>query len=198
MSTLEAVSYLVVVAYVAVFLAMTAAAARRAGQSVWLFSKGSERQSVPAFLFRLSFAGAVIWPLFLAVFGNPLKPDPVEAALGSIWFDLVGHALCAIGACLAMLSQMHMGVSWRIGAAKGALGEMVTDGPFSFSRNPVFVGQMILFAGLFLVLPGVVQGLLTLALFVAVQMQVKIEERVLAADLGEPYLAYCSNVRRWL
>jgi protein-S-isoprenylcysteine O-methyltransferase Ste14 len=75
---------------------------------------------------------------------------------------------------------------------------MVTDGPFEFSRNPVFLGQMLLFAGLFLVLPGLVQGALTVALFVAVQLQVRIEERVLAADMGAPYLAYCRQVRRWL
>jgi protein-S-isoprenylcysteine O-methyltransferase Ste14 len=198
MATMEAVSWLVVLAYVVVFFAMTAAAARRAGRSVWLFSKGSERQSVPAFLFRLSFAGAVIWPLVLTVWGNPLRPDPVTAMLDGIWTDVIGHALCALGACIAMVSQMHMGASWRIGAAAGAQGEMVTNGPFEFSRNPVFLGQMILFAGLFLVLPGLVQGLLTLALFVAVQLQVRIEERVLAADLGEPYLAYCRQVRRWL
>lgn len=198
MSTMEAVTYLVVLAYVLAFLAMTAAAARRAGRPVWLFSRGSERQSIPAFLFRLSFAGAVIWPLVLALGGNPLPSDPVKALLDGIWTDVIGHALCAIGACIAMVSQMHMGASWRIGAAQGELGTMVTSGPFEFSRNPVFLGQMILFAGLFLVLPGVVQGMLTLALFVAVQLQVRIEERVLAADLGAAYLAYCAQVRRWL
>jgi protein-S-isoprenylcysteine O-methyltransferase Ste14 len=198
MSTMEAVTYLVVLAYVLVFLAMTAAAARRAGHSVWQFHQRGERQSVAAILFRLSFAGAVLWPLVLAFWGNMLRPDPLQMALDGIWTDVIGHALCAIGACVAMVSQMHMGAAWRIGVAKSPQGPIVTDGPFEFSRNPVFLGQMLLFAGLFLVLPGLVQGVLTAAFFVAVQLQVRLEEKELTADLGAPYSAYRAQVRRWI
>jgi protein-S-isoprenylcysteine O-methyltransferase Ste14 len=66
------------------------------------------------------------------------------------------------------------------------------------SRNPVFVGQAVLFAGLFLVVPGCVQALLTAALIVAIHLQVRIEEKVLAETLGEPYLAYMARVSRWV
>jgi len=62
----------------------------------------------------------------------------------------------------------------------------------------VFVGQAVLCIGLFIVLPSLIQAGLTFALLVAIRLQVAIEERVLAASLGQPYLAYRARVRRWL
>ena len=91
-----------------------------------------------------------------------------------------------------------MGANWRIGAAEGEIGKIVDDGPFAISRNPVFVGQALLFVGLFFVFPGVVSLALTIALLVAIHLQVRIEERVLASNLGEPYAAYVRRVPRWL
>jgi protein-S-isoprenylcysteine O-methyltransferase Ste14 len=197
MSGMEIASYLMAVAYVVSFLAMSAILAREAGRPVWLFDKGSEKQMLPALLFRLAFVGAVLWPLWLAALGNPVTNDPLAAALDGPWFDVLGHLLVVLGACTALLSQRYMGTSWRIGAAEGQQGAIVDGGPFAISRNPVFLGQALLFVGLFIVLPSLVQAALTLALLVAIRLQVAIEERVLAASLGEPYLAYKARVRRW-
>jgi protein-S-isoprenylcysteine O-methyltransferase Ste14 len=198
MSTLEAVSYVLVWVYLLSFLALTSVAQREAGRSVWLFGKGKEKQTVPAMLFRLAFVGAAIWPLIRLATGDLPADDPFRATLDGEWIDVLGHALIAVGACIAILSQRHMGASWRIGAAEGETGAIVDDGPFAISRNPVFVGQVLLFVGLMLVFPGVVQGALTAALIVAVNLQVRIEERVLAASLGEPYLEYSRRVGRWI
>ncbi len=198
MSALEAVSYLLVWVYLLSFLALTAVAQREAGRSVWLFGKGKEKQTLPALLFRFAFIGAAVWPLIRLVTGDIPADDPVRAAIDGEWLDVLGHGFIAVGACVAILSQRHMGASWRIGAAEGETGPIVDDGPFALSRNPVFVGQALLFVGLFLVFPGVVSLTLTAALMIAIHLQVTIEERVLAATLGEPYLDYMRRVRRWV
>jgi len=198
MSGIEIASYLMTVVYVISFLAMSAILAREAGRPVWLFNKGREKQALPAMLFRLAFAGAVIWPIVLTLVGNPINADPLHRALDGPWVDVLGHLLVVVGACLAILSQRYMGASWRIGAADGELGPIVDSGPFAISRNPVFVGQALLFVGLFLVLPSLIQGALTLALLVAIVLQVRIEERVLLRSLGQPYRDYQQRVRRWL
>lgn len=198
MSGLEIASYLMAIVYVASFLAMSTLLAEEAGSPVWLFGKGRDKQMLPALLFRLAFAGAVLWPLWLAAFGNPVKDDPLAAALDGPWFDALGHLLVVIGAGVALLSQRAMGSSWRIGAAEGEQGAIVDSGPFAISRNPVFVGQALLFIGLFIVLTSLIQAALTLVLLVAIRLQVAIEERVLTASLGQPYLAYKARVRRWL
>jgi protein-S-isoprenylcysteine O-methyltransferase Ste14 len=93
---------------------------------------------------------------------------------------------------------MHMGASWRIGAAERQTGALVVDGPFAVSRNPVFVGQMLLFVGLFLVFADLVQGALTVVLILAVVLQVRIEEKVLTVTLGPTYVDYCRRIARWI
>jgi protein-S-isoprenylcysteine O-methyltransferase Ste14 len=198
MSGMEIASYLMAIVYVISFLSMSAILARESGREIWLFDRGSESQRLPATLFRLAFIGAVLWPLVLSLAGNPIANDPLSAALDGPWLDVFGHLLIVVGACIAILSQRYMGASWRIGAAQGDLGAIVDSGPFAISRNPVFLGQAILFAGLFLVLPSLIQAALTLALLVAIALQVGIEERVLHATHGEAYLAYKTRVRRWL
>ncbi|RDJ24945.1 isoprenylcysteine carboxylmethyltransferase family protein [Bosea caraganae] len=198
MTAMEAMSYLMVLVYVISFLAMSAILAKEAGRPIWLFGKGSDRQKVPALLFRVAFAGSVLWPLVIATLGDPIRGDPLARWFDGPWYDLLGHLLCVIGACIAIISQRYMGASWRIGAAEGEQGPIVDTGPFAISRNPVFVGQAVLFTGLFIVLPNLMQAAFTLALFVAIALQVRIEERVLAASLGEPYLAYQRKVKRWI
>lgn len=197
MIAMEAVSYLLFCVYLVSFFGLSAMAAREAGRSVWLFSKGKEPQTLPAWLFRIAFAGAAILPLVRALAGGPPLRYPVFSALDGVAGDIIGHVLVAVGALIAAASQMHMGASWRIGAAEGETGAIVETGPFALSRNPVFVGQIILFVGLLLVFPDLFQAVLTLALIIAIRLQIKIEERVLAATLGEPYLTYSSRVGRW-
>jgi protein-S-isoprenylcysteine O-methyltransferase Ste14 len=197
MDALEAVSYVLFISYIFSFLGLTAYASRQAGRSVWLFSKGHEPQAIPALLFRIAFVGGTAWPLLRLAMPDAFHTSTAFVALQHVIFDVLGHSLIAIGAMIAVISQMHMGASWRIGAANGEIGMIVQDGPFAFSRNPVFFGQAILFIGLFLVFPDLVQAGLTLALLVAIYLQVRIEERVLLATLGESYADYCQQVSRW-
>jgi protein-S-isoprenylcysteine O-methyltransferase Ste14 len=198
MSALEAVSYLLFLIYLASFFALSAYAAHQVGRSIWLFGKGAEKQGLPALLFRVAFTGAALLPLIEATFGPWPAGDPVRAQFDGVAFDALGHVLVTIGAVVAIVSQTAMGNSWRIGAAAGETGSIVTEGPFAVSRNPVFVGQVVLFIGLFLVFSGSVQALLTAALIAAIHLQVRIEEKVLTETLGEPYLAYMARVSRWI
>lgn len=199
MQAMEAVSYLVFGTYLAIFLALTAATAKLSGRPVWLLRRGPPGQRITALLFRIAFAGAALWPLQRWLLdGRLIAGDPLHRAMDGLSGDILGHVLLAVGALVAAMAQMHMGQSWRIGAAEGETGAMVEDGPFALSRNPVFLGQMLLFAGLFLVFPDLVQAGLTLVLLVAIHWQVRLEEQVLAADHGEAYRAYCRRVPRWL
>ena len=190
MSRTEIAACLVTLGYVGAFLFLSMKQARASGQPVWIFTRGSRSQRIPAFLFKLGFAGSVLWPPVRAVLAGEV---PFGALSG-----LSGLSLTISGAALALWAQIHMGRSWRIGAAEGESGAIVDSGPFGFSRNPAFVGQGLLFIGLFLVRPGPVELVLALAVLVAIALQVRIEERVLHRDLGEPYLAYQRRVNRWV
>ncbi|WCK14841.1 isoprenylcysteine carboxylmethyltransferase family protein [Agrobacterium tumefaciens] len=195
---IDIVTTLTVWTYIAGFLILTARLAKQTGEPVWLFAKGRERQALPATLFRMTFLLGALLPL-VSLWLGPQQPLPLlnRCDLGTT-LRTAGAALVLGGGLIALYAQHYMGRSWRIGAAEGHLGAIVDSGPFALSRNPVFVGQIALFAGLVLVFTSVLQLAVAIALVIAVMLQVKIEERVLAKELGPIYDAYRRKVRRWI
>lgn len=198
MTLIEYGGYLLLVAYLILFFGLTAVAARQAKRSVWLFGAATPGQRLPATLFRLGFIGAALWPLARAGFGLDGVDEAAHAIFGRNVLDVVGCLLVGVGAGVAGLAQTQMGASWRIGTAEGQSGALVAVGLFRYSRNPVFLGQIVLFVGLFALFPDFVQGALTIAIVAAARLQVGIEEQVLAVTLGEPYFEYQRRVGRWL
>lgn len=76
---------------------------------------------------------------------------------------------------------------------------LVTDGIYSISRNPMYVGLVFFLAGYGFYL-GDLLTLLVLPLFVGYMNRYQIipEEEVMAEKFGDDYLRYKSQVRRWL
>jgi protein-S-isoprenylcysteine O-methyltransferase Ste14 len=76
---------------------------------------------------------------------------------------------------------------------------LVVVGPYRFSRNPDYVGQALLTAGLALLL-GAPWALLALvpALLIVRCGVIGREERYLEHRFGEEYRHYRQQVRRWL
>ena len=189
-------SLCVLVLYLAAFFAGSAMAARAAGRPVWLFARATGAEARAAFGFRLSFGLALLGPLLLTAF-------PSIAGLDLLWSPhgllagLPGHLIAVAGAMLAFAAQMVMGASWRVGVEQGAVGVLVTGGLYDLSRNPVFVGQLVLLAGVALAIPSV-PGAAAVGLFWwSATRQIQSEERILAQTLGQPYLQYLEAVPRW-
>src|SRR5271157_4976133 len=76
---------------------------------------------------------------------------------------------------------------------------LVTTGIFSFSRNPLYVSLLLLYAAISLILDTwwpIILG--PLLLTVMDRYVVAREERYLARRFGAPYSDYCKRVRRWV
>lgn len=76
---------------------------------------------------------------------------------------------------------------------------LVTDGLFRYSRNPMYLGMAIALLGAAITV-GALCAFLIWAAFVLIcdRWYIRFEERTLADTLGEPYLAYKKQVRRWI
>ena len=76
---------------------------------------------------------------------------------------------------------------------------VVRDGPYRFSRNPMYLGVALLLLALCLWL-GSPLALVSIGVFVAyiTRLQIAPEERALRAKFGAPYENYLRTVRRWL
>jgi protein-S-isoprenylcysteine O-methyltransferase Ste14 len=81
----------------------------------------------------------------------------------------------------------------------GQSAAVVTRGIYRFSRNPMYLGVLLILGGwaIFLAHPLACLGL---PLFVAIvtRLQIQPEERILGEKFGAHYAAYAARVRRWL
>jgi protein-S-isoprenylcysteine O-methyltransferase Ste14 len=75
----------------------------------------------------------------------------------------------------------------------------VTDGPFRYTRNPIYVALTLFYLGIGVVLNALWVLLLIVPLIVVMQLGVITrEERYLERKFGDEYLRYKARVRRWL
>ena len=82
---------------------------------------------------------------------------------------------------------------------RGGVATIVSAGPFRFSRNPMYVGLLLIYIGATLAFRPPWAAILLVPVFLALHYLVVIpEERYLQATFGEQYAAYVQRVRRWL
>ena len=76
---------------------------------------------------------------------------------------------------------------------------LVTAGPFAYSRNPIYVGNVAIIVGLTMAKGSLWYLLLVPIVFLLIQdLAIKREEAHIAARFGKQWSNYAANVRRWL
>lgn len=113
---------------------------------------------------------------------------------------LTGTGLVLLAAGLGLMAWAAV-VMWRHETTVipwGHVDHLMTGGPFRFTRNPIYVGDVLVYLGVTLVAgtwwPFV---LLPLPLWVMWRFVISREEAYLLGRFGEPYAAYSARVRRW-
>jgi protein-S-isoprenylcysteine O-methyltransferase Ste14 len=76
---------------------------------------------------------------------------------------------------------------------------IVKDGPYRFTRNPMYLCFLLVFTGLALLADAPMMMLLIFPLFYFLDQRVIVpEEEYLGAKFGDVYLDYKKQVRRWV
>ena len=75
---------------------------------------------------------------------------------------------------------------------------IVIHGPFSFSRNPIYLSGIIIIGSVAVAVDTLWLLLLIPVSFLLISPQVRREEEYLEQRFGEEYRKYKRNVRRWL
>ncbi len=109
-----------------------------------------------------------------------------------------GVAVMVIAFVLIFLAQHQMRNSWRFGIDAETKTQLITKGIFSLSRNPIYLGMLVMVLGFFFVLPAAATLLLLALTYVLLQVQVRLEEEFLSKMQGQEYLDYMKKVRRWI
>ncbi|HET8904248.1 MAG TPA: isoprenylcysteine carboxylmethyltransferase family protein [Saccharospirillum sp.] len=114
-------------------------------------------------------------------------------------WNFLGLIPVVFGAALNLIADRELqraGASVDFGEVRGPL---VERGVYRISRNPMYLGQLMIAAGL-AIWVGTLSSWVVLPVFVvALQwLFVRPEEERLYKQHGQAYVAYCQRVRRWL
>ncbi len=178
---------------IAAFAAMIAATLLRGlsvwrgtGVNPWAFAEARGKQRLAGLVFTIS----------IAVTG--LAAGLVARGEGNASLATIGAILAVIGVALVIIAQVQMGPAWRVGLREGDAPLFVSHGLYRYSRNPIFLGMILLALGTALA-AGRWWGWVALFAFaLACYVQVMIEEDHLAANFGEAYAAFRRTVPRWI
>ncbi len=128
-------------------------------------------------------------PLVLLLVAGPTEVQAPALLLGAL-VTMAGMAIRAAGVAAA-------GTSTR--RRSRAVARLITHGAFAWVRNPLYLGNLLLWTGVlvatqaWLIAPGVL-----LAFSAIYACIVRYEEGVLESTFGDEYLAYKSSVPRWV
>lgn len=188
----------ILAAYLLVFFWGTSETGRVNGRTAWLMGKSQGRDGWAAMTFRVAFACSLVGPLVWSNWPALRGFDPLWLERGGAGRHLVGAFVAALGAMIAFAAQMSMGASWRVGVIGSDAGALVTGGLFRVSRNPTFVGQLLLLAGMVLAIPALSTLVAPLLFFAAACAQIPSEEAVLRSIHGGAYDDWARQVPRWV
>src|SRR3954470_9816602 len=128
-------------------------------------------------------------PIAAALLLVPAKAVPVDST-SLTW---AGVPIVAAGELLRVWAVHHIGVISRTRSDR--LGPLIDSGPFSLVRNPLYLGNVLLWLGLALSARLLwLAPLVVLLLAIEYHAIVRWEERLLESRLGAPYRAYLTRV----
>lgn len=105
-----------------------------------------------------------------------------------------GLLIIGLGEGLRLWAVGHIGLPSR--TRGDDVSRLVDTGPYAYTRNPLYIGNLLIFAGIATVLwPWVFVTVPLLALYY--DRIIRWEEQNLSQQLGAPYLDYQSRVSRW-
>lgn len=181
---LHSIPLLAMLSIVAATLVRGIAIRRKTGDRPWAFASAKGVQRIAGSSFAFSVA-ALIAAAALAPVSDTGRT--ITAAIIAI-----------VGAAIVMVAQVQMGRAWRVGVREGDAPLFISHGLFRYSRNPIFVGMMLVGLSAAMV-SGTWWSWSALAVFIAsCAVQVRIEEAHLEASFGQSYREFRSSVPRWV
>ena len=158
---------------------------RSSGDNAWAFGSAKGRQRLAGAAFAIS-----IVILAFAAAMAALRPESTYAPIGA--------PISIVGGAIVIVAQIQMGRAWRVGVREGDAPLFVQHGLFRFSRNPIFVGMMLVGLGIAVAANNWWAWIALLAFVLACREQVRIEEAHLNDSFGGAYISFKNDVPRWI
>lgn len=138
------------------------------------------------------FAGAIVLMVLLhLLIPGPQWPTGPRGAVGAL---LVFAGIALNVYCAKLFEDRRTAIKPFEESSK-----LVVDGPYRFTRNPMYLGLLSILGGVGLLLGSTVPFIvIPVFALVITQRFILVEEAMLAKRFGAAYASYCRSVRRWL
>lgn len=113
-------------------------------------------------------------------------------------FKLAGIVLQTAAVIIFATALGTMKNSWRVGFAENQETTLITNGIFSISRNPAFVGFDLLFVGILVGNYNLYNLIFTVLALISLHIQIIREEKYLERSFGAEYRDYCKKTGRYM
>lgn len=145
------------------------------------------RASLPIVLQGVAFA--IVWT-FRRHPGAPL----ITPALGP-YLDFFACALLVATVIWVLVSVRTLGRQWTVAARLVEGHKLVTEGPYSVVRNPIYTGMLGMLVATGIILTRWQVLVVAIILFLTTTMwRVRIEEKLLRGQFGAEFEQYCARV----
>ena len=137
---------------------------------------------------------------FYVVFANAFKLPTFtrQTLFDSEAIAWIGVVFCLAGLGIFLWSIISFGRSFRVGIDVENPDQLITNGIFAFTRNPIYVAFGLVLIGQFLVFPNWILLIYLVAAFWLFHRQVLREEEFLVQHYKQEFLEYCQRVRRYI
>jgi len=133
----------------------------------------------------------MMWFFFRPVLG-PIVPMP---AWLEVVVDIVAAALAILSLWLSIVAIRTLGAQWTYVARVIEGHRLVTQGPYRFARNPIYLGMLVWLLASGLVWTRWWAFLLAIVLFlIGTKIRISREEKLLASTFGDEWLDYTRRV----
>ena len=127
--------------------------------------------------------------LVLVMFGSFFYSIFLPLKLSTIWFS-IGILIYIIGLILITLSMINF--------ATTPLDEPVTKGIYRFSRNPMFIGFFLVYAGIAFACISWVYLVITILFILIMHYISPFEEAITLGHYGKAYKEYMKRTPKWI
>ncbi|HVS79753.1 MAG TPA: isoprenylcysteine carboxylmethyltransferase family protein [Candidatus Paceibacterota bacterium] len=138
---------------------------------------------------------AILLAVIFAVLGNKIfTGDSVHMSRASgpanIPLGVIGVLLCMAGIGFAIWARKHLGKNWGMPMSIKEKPDLVTTGPYTYVRHPIYTGMLLALAGSAIV-GGQWEWLVPAALFAAYFVySAKVEEKNMSKIFPDQYPEY--------
>lgn len=171
---------------------------KRTGINPYKLGDGDTVHDFVGKLFRLTLIATALIVLVFSFMDQYYEWLSPIAWMNSSVLTILGIVSLILALIWVLVAQLQMGASWRIGIDAETKSTLVQHGLFGISRNPIFLGMLVMLVGLLLLLPTAATLTITVLGFVLIHVQVRLEEAFLIEKYGEDYRKYQMSVRRWI